>query len=75
MMKRGMPGEIVNLPNGVDAKITRVGEGVVHGVALWPGHPDPIRFWTSQAVWESLISGEIPTALHGPRLVAASEAS
>ena len=74
MTQRWRVGQIVNLPRGVDAKIIHVDGGVLHGRALWPGHPDPVPFWTTTSAWEQLVVGEVPTTIHTPRLVPDAEA-
>ena len=44
MTMSGCLGLVFHLPNGVDAKAVRIENGVVFGQAMWPGHPDPIKW-------------------------------
>lgn len=54
-----LPGEQVH------AKATHEAAGKVYGQAMWPGHPDPVRFWTTVGAWDRLCRGEIPQRAFG----------
>lgn len=59
-------GEIQTLPGGqVQAKATHEADGKVYGQAMWPGHPDPVRFWTTVLVWDRLCRGKISERAFG----------
>jgi hypothetical protein len=46
---------VVSTPNGaVEVRATEFDGDIVRGTGDWPGHPRPIRFWTTKVTWGRL---------------------